>query len=159
MDLSPYMLVVAEDKARQDQLPIRWQQGRAEQTGLPAEGYDLVMISLLLHETPTAIAQAILQEAHRLLRSGGEVVILDGNQQVLRQTDWLMRIFEEPYIQDYAEGNLDAWLGAAGFGRVRSHDVWLVHQVTHGVKGGSDHRGEELFADLEYLDGGVWAAG
>jgi hypothetical protein len=100
-----------------------------------------------------------LQEAHRLLRSGGEVVILDGNQQVLRQTDWLMRIFEEPYIQDYAEGNLDAWLGAAGFGRVRSHDVWLVHQVTHGVKGGSDHRGEELFADLEYLDGGVWAAG
>jgi ubiquinone/menaquinone biosynthesis C-methylase UbiE len=159
IDLSPYMLVVAEDKARQADLPIRWHQGRAEQTGLAAERYDLVIISLLLHETPPTISQAILQEALRLLRSGGEVVILDGNQKVLRQTDWLMQIFEEPYIHDYAEGNLDAWMGAAGFGWVRSHDVWLVHQVTHGVKGVSDHRGEELFADLECRDEGVWATG
>ncbi len=48
--------------------------------------------------------------------------------------DWLTQIFEEPYIKDYAAGSVDAWMGTAGFQDVRTEDVWLINQVTRGVK-------------------------
>jgi len=134
LDLSPYMLVVAEHKAQQAGVDIRWRHGLAEQTGLPDASFDLVTISLVFHETPPAIARAILRESHRLLTVGGEVVVLDGSQRLLRQVDWLTNIFEEPYIHDYAAESVDAWMGASGFGGVHTQDVWWLHQVTRGIK-------------------------
>lgn len=134
LDLSPYMLVVAEHKAQERKADVHWRHGQAEHTGLPDASFDLVTISLLFHETPPAIAKAILRESYRLLTVGGEVVVLDGGQRILRQVDWLTNIFEEPYIRDYAAGSVDAWMGAAGFGAVQTQDVWWLHQVTRGVK-------------------------
>lgn len=140
LDLSPHMLVMAEHKATgtsravPSSPPIRWQHSTAEQTGLPPNSCDLITIALLFHETPPAIARAILRESYRLLTPGGEILILDGNQTVLRQTAWLTEIFEEPYIRDYAGGSVEAWMGAAGFEQVRSHDHYLIHQITQGVK-------------------------
>lgn len=134
LDLSPYMLIVADEKARQAQLDIQFRHGNAEQTGFPAASFDLVTASLLFHETPPSVSHRILQEAFRLLTVGGEAAILDGNQSTLRHTAWLTEIFEEPYIQDYAAGSVDAWMGAAGFRAVQTHDLWWVHQVTRGVK-------------------------
>ncbi len=134
LDLSPYMLVRAEDKAKTAQLDIEWRHGNAEKTGFPAESFDLITISLLFHETPPAVTQSILNECFRLLRVGGEVLILDGNQKTLRHLDWLNNIFEEPYIRDFAAGSLDAWMGKAGFEAVQTDDLWLIHQVTRGVK-------------------------
>ena len=80
------------------------------------------------------MAQTILAESYRLLAPGGEIAILDGNQHTLRSLDWLNNIFEEPYIQAYAAGNLDAWLGKAGFDAVKTKDVFWLNQVTKGTK-------------------------
>jgi ubiquinone/menaquinone biosynthesis C-methylase UbiE len=134
LDLSPYMLVVAEQKAQQAGLDISWRHGNAEATGFPDSSFDLVTASLLFHETPPAIAQSILRESTRLLMPGGEVAILDGNQKVLRQTEWLTQIFEEPYIQSYAAGSVDAWMGSAGLAAVQTQDLWWLHQISRGVK-------------------------
>lgn len=134
IDLSPYMLVAAEDKARAANLNIRWVHGNAEQVPFADNSVDLVTASLLFHETPVAATQAILREAFRLLRAGGEILVLDGSQSTLRNTIWLTQIFEEPYIQDFATGSFDAWMGAAGFGEVRTEPVWMLHQVTRGLK-------------------------
>lgn len=134
LDLSPYMLVRAEDKAKTAGLDIQWLHGNAEQTELADASFDLVTASLLFHETPPAVSQAILRESFRLLKVGGEVVILDGNQKTLRALDWLNNIFEEPYIGDFAANSVDAWMGAAGFEAVQTTDIWLIQQVTHGVK-------------------------
>ena len=134
LDLSPYMLAVADDKARTASLPILFQQGNAEQTSFASSSFDLVAASLLFHETPPYVARRILRESYRLLRSGGEVLILDGNQAALRQTEWLAEIFEEPYIKDYAAGNTSDWMRAAGFGYVQTEAIWWVQQVTRGVK-------------------------
>jgi ubiquinone/menaquinone biosynthesis C-methylase UbiE len=134
VDLSPYMLVVAEHKAQQAGLEMQWRHGNAEQTGFPDASFDLLTASLLFHETPATVSGAILRECFRLLTIGGEVIILDGNQKTLRHTDWLTEIFEEPYIKDYAAGSTDAWMGAAGFGHVRTEEIWGIHQVTRGVK-------------------------
>lgn len=134
LDLSPLMLAVAEDKANLAGLEIAFRHGPAEATGFPSGHFDLVTAALLFHETPPAIARAILREAFRVAIDGGQVVILDGHQAALRQTPWLTDIFEEPYIRDYAEGNLDAWLGAAGFEAVRTEPHWWLHQISRGVK-------------------------
>ncbi|EKQ69231.1 methylase involved in ubiquinone/menaquinone biosynthesis [Leptolyngbyaceae cyanobacterium JSC-12] len=134
LDLSPYMLVMAEYKAHKTRVDIQWRHGQAERTGFPNASFDLVTASLLFHETPVAIAKAILRESFRLLTVGGEVLIFDGNQRSLRHADWLTNIFEEPYIQEYAAGRVDAWMGATGFGAVYTQDVWLLHQLTRGVK-------------------------
>jgi len=134
LDLSPYMLVRAEDKAKTASLDIQWHHGDAEKTGFPDASFDLVTASLLFHETPPAVSQAILRESFRLLTVGGEVLILDGNQKTLQHLEWLNNIFEEPYIRDFAAGSVDAWMGAAGFEAVQTQDFWLIHQVTRGVK-------------------------
>lgn len=134
LDLSPYMLVRAEDKAKKAGLDIQWRHGDAEHTGFPDASFDLVTASLLFHETPPAVTQAILYESFRLLTVGGEVLILDGSQKTLRHLDWLNNIFEEPYIRDFAAGNLDASMGKAGFEAVQTDEIWGIHQVTRGVK-------------------------
>lgn len=134
LDLSPYMLVRAEDKAKTAQLDIQWRHGDAEKTEFPDASFDLITICLLFHETPPAVTQKILNECFRLLKVGGEVLILDGSQKTLRHLDWLNNIFEEPYIREFAAGNLDAWMGKAGFEAVQTDDLWLIHQVTMGVK-------------------------
>jgi ubiquinone/menaquinone biosynthesis C-methylase UbiE len=134
LDLSPYMLVRACHKAESAGLDIVWRHGNGENTGFPNASFDVVTASLLFHETPITVSQAILREACRLLVSGGQVVILDGNQKNLRQLEWLNDVFEEPYIREYGSGSVDAWMSAAGFGEVRTQEVWWVHQLTSGIK-------------------------
>ena len=129
LDLSPYMLIMAERKAQAQQLPITWCHGKAENTGLPGESFDLVTASLLFHEIPIEITPAILIEAFRLLKGGGQFLSLDGNQETIRNLDWLTNIFEEPYIQDYAQGNMEIWLEKAGFVNRETHLIWGLHQV------------------------------
>ncbi|EAW37731.1 class I SAM-dependent methyltransferase [Lyngbya sp. PCC 8106] len=134
IDLSPYMLVVAELKAKKAGLEIQFHHANAEDTGFPDGSFDLVSASLLFHETPPDVAQTITQESFRLLRVGGEMIVLDGNQQTLRQNEWLTEIFEEPYIKAYAAASLNAWMTQAGFAQVQTDDWWWVHQISQGIK-------------------------
>lgn len=134
LDLSPYMLLRSFHKSQSAGLNIEWQQGNAENTSFADATFDLVTASLLFHETPSTATQAILHECFRLLVPGGQVLILDGNQKTLRQLEWLNNIFEEPYIDEYANSSTDAIMGAAGFAAVRTEDVWFTSQLTSGIK-------------------------
>ncbi len=134
LDLSPYMLAIADIKAKRAGLNIQWLHSQAEATKLDDAQFDLITASLLFHETPPSIAQVILQESMRLLISGGQILILDGNQKTIRHASWLTEVFEEPYIKDYAEGSVDAWMGAAGFAQIRTEDVWWMNQITRAIK-------------------------
>jgi ubiquinone/menaquinone biosynthesis C-methylase UbiE len=135
LDLSPYMLWIADDKARQAGLSIAWTHGLAEATSLPAASFDLITICFLFHETPPAIARSILAESYRLLRGGGRVLILDGNQQILRRAKWLTELFREPYSQVYAAEDTTEWVRAAGFTTVQTRYFGWIHQLTSGTKG------------------------
>lgn len=134
LDLSPYMLFMAERKGQQKQLPLQWCHGKAEDTRFEGESFDLVTASLLFHETPVDISKAILRESFRLLKGGGQFLLLDGNQETLRFAEWLTKIFEEPYIQDYVQGNVEAWLDNTGFVEIETHTIWGLHQVSVGRK-------------------------
>ncbi|BAZ48775.1 type 11 methyltransferase [Nostoc sp. NIES-4103] len=134
LDLSPYMLVRAEDKAKSANLNIKWRHGNAEKTNFRDGAFDLVTACLLFHETPSVVCRAILQESFRLLVAGGQVLILDGNQKTLRESEWLTDIFEEPYIREYVASDLAVTMDAVGFAAVQTQDVWWINQVTSGVK-------------------------
>jgi ubiquinone/menaquinone biosynthesis C-methylase UbiE len=135
LDLSPYMLVVADHKARQAGLNIQWLHGLAETTDLEEASFDLVTVSFLLHETPPKISQLILQECFRLIKPGGQLIILDGNQKRLRYADWLISIFQEPYSKVYAAESVDDWMKSARFQNVQTIYVGWINQMTYGVKG------------------------
>jgi ubiquinone/menaquinone biosynthesis C-methylase UbiE len=134
VDLSPYMLWIADYKARQAGLEIAWANGLAEATTLPAGSFDLITICFLFHETPPAIARSILTECYRLLRSGGRVFILDGDQRALHHATWLIKLFREPYSQAYAAGDVTEWLRAAGFDPVETRYVGWIDRLTSGTK-------------------------
>jgi ubiquinone/menaquinone biosynthesis C-methylase UbiE len=134
VDLSPYMLIVAELKAKKAGLKIQFHHANAEETGFPDASFDLVSASLLFHETPPDVAQTITQESFRLLQAGGEIIVLDRNQQTLRQTEWLTEIFDQPYIKAYAAASLNVWMTQAGFAQVQTDDWWWVHQISQGIK-------------------------
>ncbi len=134
LDLSPQMLVMADHKARAAAVEVTFRHGNAMATGLAAAAFDVVCATLLFHETPPAVAKTILAEAFRLLTPGGQLLVLDGNQRTLRATDWLNTVFEEPFIRDYSQGNVDAWLGYAGFEAVRTEDVFWLNQLSSARK-------------------------
>ncbi|MEL6223269.1 MAG: class I SAM-dependent methyltransferase [Cyanobacteria bacterium J06627_8] len=134
LDLSPYMLLMAERKSQQTQQAIALHHGLAEATGFDSASFDVVTASFLFHETPPVIAQAILHECFRLTTSGGQVLILDGNQNVLRHLHWLIDLFREPYSKVYAAGCMDRWFLAAHFVDVQTKSIGWIHQLTTGKK-------------------------
>ena len=134
LDLSPNMIILAEQKAKKLGTAIAWHHGLAENTGLEDESFDLVTASFLFHETPQAIAQSVLRESFRLIKPGGQVLILDGNQKVLRHVHWLIDLFREPYSKVYAAGCVDDWAIAANFEDVTTEPIGWIHQITTGKK-------------------------
>jgi len=134
LDISPYMLTMAEYKSKQANLAINWQQGLGEATNFADGEFDLISIAFLFHETPVEISQAILAECQRLLQPEGQVIILDGNQQRLRHTTWLIKLFREPYSQAYAAENVDDWLESAGFTKIKTNCIGWISQLTTGFR-------------------------
>lgn len=125
LDLSPYMLSVAaarsvEGDASDD---IEWIHAAAEQTGLPDASFDVVTLQFVIHELPRHITQAIFQEAHRLLRPGGCLALVDNNPgspviQNLPPVLFTLMKSTEPWSDDYYTFDVEAALGNSGFDSV-----------------------------------------
>lgn len=105
IDLSPYFLSVAQYRT-QKQPNMQWIHGAAESTGLPDQSFDLVSASLMFHELPATAAEAIIQEAHRLLRPGGYLSIMDMNPRseiFQKMPPYILTLLKstEPYLDQY----------------------------------------------------------
>lgn len=133
VDLSPYFLAVAQYRQQERQshggdepLPpmpsITWHHAAGEATGLAAAAYDLVSACLIFHELPQSAAKAIIQEAHRLLRPGGHLAIMDMNPRsevIQKMPPFVFTLLKstEPYLDDYFTLDIEAALAVAGFER------------------------------------------
>lgn len=137
VDLSPYFLAVAtyRDRMRQQgqtwsltsqqtaiEMPtaVNWVHAPAEATGLAAESADLVSACLMFHELPQSAAVAILQEAHRLLRPGGHLSLMDMNPRsevYAKMPPYILTLLKstEPYLDQYFALSLEQAIVDAGF--------------------------------------------
>ncbi len=150
LDLSPYMLAIADKKSRTHQQEIIWKQGLAESTKMSSYSYDLITISLLFHEVPNAISQAILKESLRLLKPNGQLIILDANQHRLRHLKWLTKLFREPYSFTYAQGNIREWLENIGFQGIKAKPVGGIYQITSAYK--LEEKSKNYLKNKNYID-------
>lgn len=120
IDLSPYFLSVAQYRGEQSKHQIKWIHAAAESTGLSDRSMDLVSACLMFHELPTAAAKAIIIEAHRLLRPGGYLAIMDMNPQseVFRKMPpYILTLLKstEPYLDQYFSLELQQIFEETGF--------------------------------------------
>jgi ubiquinone/menaquinone biosynthesis C-methylase UbiE len=75
IDLTPAMLRRAAARARESALNIRLDEGNAMSLPYQNESYDLVIMHLILAVVPVPVLA--LQEAQRVLRPGGQILVLD----------------------------------------------------------------------------------
>lgn len=128
VDLSPHFLAIAQYRDQQRH-PQRSAQGfprlelrhaAGEETGLPAETFDLVSVCLVFHELPQTAAIAILHEARRLLKPGGHLSLMDMNPHsaiYAQMPPYLLTLLKstEPYIDEYFSLDIAAACVVAGF--------------------------------------------
>jgi ubiquinone/menaquinone biosynthesis C-methylase UbiE len=120
VDLSAHFLAVARHRARERGYAARWLHRAAEATGLPAAGFDLVSAFLVFHELPQRAARAVLAEAHRLVRPGGHLALMDMDPKsavYAKMPAYLLTLLKstEPYLDEYFGLDLEGAIVQAGF--------------------------------------------
>ncbi len=120
LDLSPYYLSVAQHRAEEKKLEIRWIHALAESTGLKEKSFDLVSAFLLFHELPQKPTLEILQESYRLLKPGGYFAMMDMNPQstIYREMPaYILTLLKstEPHLDEYFTLDFGATVTKAGF--------------------------------------------
>lgn len=130
---SPYLLQVAARRLR----GVRVVQGLAERTGFADEQLDGVGLTYVWHELPAPAAERALIEIRRILRPGGWLAFAEPSPghyggtlcSVVRRGGLralyfhvIARLAYEPYVQQWHERDVSAWLTGAGFRIVEFED-------------------------------------
>ncbi len=112
VDLSPEMLEVARQKVTKQGLDerITLMEGNAESLELPSESVDAVTIAFGIRNFENK--ELCLKELHRVIRSGGHLVILEFSNPTNRFIGWLYRIYSHkvlPWVGGLISHNRSAY--------------------------------------------------
>lgn len=90
---------------------ILLRQGDMANTQLPSNFVAVVNLSLVVHELPIEVSKQVIQEAHRILRPGGQLWISEMDfespaYKAQRENALLFSLLRatEPYLDEYADG-------------------------------------------------------
>ncbi|WP_282949209.1 MULTISPECIES: class I SAM-dependent methyltransferase [unclassified Sphingopyxis] len=129
VDPDPAVLEIAQTKARTAGADIHWFEAMGDELdGFAAlQGCDKIVSSLVFHQCPMEIKQAIAAQMHRLLRPGGQLFIADYGEQrsplmrmLFRQIQWLDGV---EYTEPNARGCMPDTLASAGFDAVEEAKI------------------------------------
>ncbi|WP_194954598.1 class I SAM-dependent methyltransferase [Sphingopyxis solisilvae] len=129
VDPDPAVLEIAQTKARTAGADIHWFEAMGDELdGIAAlQGCDKIVSSLVFHQCPMEIKQAIAAQMHRLLRPGGQLFIADYGEQrsplmrmLFRQIQWLDGV---EYTEPNARGCMPDTLASAGFDAVEEAKI------------------------------------
>ena len=85
LDLSVDMLKIAEKKFQKKNIKnIETKIANARKTGFDDNTFDVILLSLVLHEIDNDLRQAIISEAKRILRHDGRIIVIEWEQPVKR---------------------------------------------------------------------------
>jgi len=109
VDLSKIMLGKALQKARKNKLDINFSLQNIEKTNFKSNSFDVITISLALHELPLEIIENVIKETYRLLKKNGVFIILDLHKPKKGIVGKLFLYFikkTEPYGMDFINQDL-----------------------------------------------------
>lgn len=113
IDNSPRMVEVGTELARKNGLAnLAYKLGDIEQVPLADKSVDLAILSQALHHAQHP--QAAVNEAHRILRPGGQLLILDLNE---HQFEKARELYADVWL-GFKESALHGFLKKAGFTKV-----------------------------------------
>jgi ubiquinone/menaquinone biosynthesis C-methylase UbiE len=143
IDLSPYFLSTAKFYHKTRASPIfthlheniTYHHMMAEDLSFPSNSYDIVSISYLIHELPTKVAEKVILEAHRVLRPGGTISIVDLDSTRIKNIPQPRKYFfelTEPHIHEYYNTNIIHILADTGFTYIETkrndprNNIWIA---------------------------------
>jgi ubiquinone/menaquinone biosynthesis C-methylase UbiE len=133
IDPSPAMIGYASRKTGHSR-KCEFQVGTAEALEFPAEHFDIVVSSLVMHHLPEDLHVAALREMRRVLRTGGILLVAEA-QNPRHGLGWrlLARIHGYDRMARMVP-HLESLAAQAGFGEIRSGEAppWL--RYVHAVK-------------------------
>ena len=107
VDLSPAMLAIASSKIRQQRISnLALHQMNVARLGFAAAEFDVVMVSFGLHDVGYEVMLDILRESHRVLKTGGQLYIVDYAQ----EGGWLQQKLFSAYIRASYPARVRAFL-------------------------------------------------
>jgi len=113
IDNSPAMVEVGMELARKNGLEnLTYKLGDIEQVPLPDASVDLAILSQALHHAQRP--QAAVAEAYRILRPGGQVLVLDLNEHAFEKA---RELYADVWL-GFSESTLHGFLKKAGFVQV-----------------------------------------
>lgn len=130
IDASPYFVAVGQKLLERraggtDASTITLTHALAEDCGLPDASVDLVSMCLVMHELPQSATRAIMREAHRILKPGGCMTIMEMDPGTAA---WQRRLRNpvafaafkstEPWLEEYIGLDVETSLLDAGFDAV-----------------------------------------
>lgn len=113
IDNSPRMVEVGTALAKKNGLAnLAYKLGDIEKVPLPDKSVDLAILSQALHHAQHP--QAAVNEAHRILRPGGQLLVLDLNEHNFEKA---RELYADVWL-GFKESALHGFLKRAGFGKV-----------------------------------------
>lgn len=138
IDNSPRMVEVGTELARRNGLAnLAYKLGDIEQVPLPDRSVDLAIFSQALHHAQRP--HVAVNEAHRILRPGGQVLVLDLNEHTFEKA---RELYADVWL-GFKESALHGFLKKAGFAKVEVTTVaketvepYFETLLASGVKAG-----------------------
>jgi len=117
IDLSEKMLEVAQKKSSNDKLTFL--QMDASKMNFDDDAFDIVTISLGLHDMPLEVRTAVLEEAKRVLKKDGKLYVLEYDVPANQFLRWcsahLINLFESKYYLEFVASDFEDYLNSFGF--------------------------------------------
>jgi ubiquinone/menaquinone biosynthesis C-methylase UbiE len=124
LDAGAGLVRYAHMKAADMGLDINYVHALAEKTGFPDNHFDVVTAFIFFHEVKGSVNEAIIREAHRILRPGGVFFPVDyathpapPKMDAISKHErfWAYRWFHEDWTMDYVGLDFDNSMRTAGF--------------------------------------------
>jgi len=126
VDNSEKIVAFGVAKAKKNGLKnLEFRQGDLQHPPIEADSVDLAILSQALHHA--ADPAAALQSAHRLLKPGGQIMILDLLKHSFEEA---RELYGDRWL-GFAESDLHHWLEAAGFRKIEISIVAREEQPPH----------------------------